>query len=792
MRKTSKFISFAAAAALLLSGCGAGTPAPAVSDSGTTTSAAETTTAEVTTTSVTTTTTITTTAESEPVQDVTGIRQLVHSDTRDVRYFYTNRSKIQFGDDKNLTLLYYVESNSGLTASGEHWILTAKPDEYESWRKELYTRTSSISYNETVTDELKTQLAEKGFIPADKFPTAYEIEWDDPVIELDKNPVENKYIKDSDTVYDITLGYSISEPVKVNAFLYQNEDTVSVLIDPCYMYGLPMLSGEDLIFSFDGDEVISDSLLLTGTLTEGVSLDVTSFAYAQVILDNFRVEYTKTSGYNNTCGITEINVIDTFTDVKEYALSENDEVISGVEKDPVMQEVYSAVMNAKDDIYTEKTQGIVLLDMDFDGKPEVLVTDAGDINPEIYYYDPLYTAVYRVEDGKLKYIDTMTLMRYVVYYDGGVIGETSLPDGTKGWYVTAQEKLQNDDGTDYVNDVDVIVTLDGDKLTEHRVFTSKPADTPLVVNGAEYTLDWYLFDEKIVPEIIMVKAPYSEEDAPEDYEAITWGGKTSYFGEMWELIGFLRADWCEKNVGKTYSLYSDWLSDGYNSLPYGGKEYGQYDLSEREFAHHLAYTVDDYFLNGNDDTEHKYWFLGDYAKPVIYLYPEEQTDISVQVNFPYGGELTCTYPDYGDGWSVTAMPDGTLYDANGDEYYCLYWEGKGAADFDMSKGFCVAGKDTAKFLREKLMYIGLTAREANEFIIYWLPKMQDNPYNVITLHTVDYARSVPLDVSPMPDTQIRVFMTYYSSDTPVDIQEQELPHYERSGFTLVEWGGSEG
>ena len=35
-------------------------------------------------------------------------------------------------------------------------------------------------------------------------------------------------------------------------------------------------------------------------------------------------------------------------------------------------------------------------------------------------------------------------------------------------------------------------------------------------------------------------------------------------------------------------------------------------------------------------------------------------------------------------------------------------------------------------------------------------------------------------------------MTYYASDTPVDIPEQTLPHYERTGFTLVEWGGSEG
>lgn len=48
-----------------------------------------------------------------------------------------------------------------------------------------------------------------------------------------------------------------------------------------------------------------------------------------------------------------------------------------------------------------------------------------------------------------------------------------------------------------------------------------------------------------------------------------------------------------------------------------------------------------------------------------------------------------------------------------------------------------------------------------------------------------------LTLSVQPDTTIRVFMTYYSSDKSVEIEEQELPHYERNGFTLVEWGGSE-
>ena len=54
------------------------------------------------------------------------------------------------------------------------------------------------------------------------------------------------------------------------------------------------------------------------------------------------------------------------------------------------------------------------------------------------------------------------------------------------------------------------------------------------------------------------------------------------------------------------------------------------------------------------------------AKPVIYLYPEEETQVTVKLD--YAGELTCTYPAYDDGWAVTAQPDGTLTDAAGQTY----------------------------------------------------------------------------------------------------------------------------
>ena len=176
-------------------------------------------------------------------------------------------------------------------------------------------------------------------------------------------------------------------------------------------------------------------------------------------------------------------------------------------------------------------------------------------------------------------------------------------------------------------------------------------------------------------------------------------------------------------------------------------------------------------------------------KPVIYLYPETETRVTVKLDL--SGELTCAYPAYDGGWTVTAAPDGTLTDEHGRTYNYLYWEGEVANEFDFSKGFCVAGSDTAAFLEDALDRLGLTRREANEFLVYWLPRMQDNPYNLIAFQQEAYTESAKLTVSPQPDSVLRVFMAWKPLARPVDVPAQILPGFERRGFTLVEWGGAE-
>ena len=178
--------------------------------------------------------------------------------------------------------------------------------------------------------------------------------------------------------------------------------------------------------------------------------------------------------------------------------------------------------------------------------------------------------------------------------------------------------------------------------------------------------------------------------------------------------------------------------------------------------------------------------------PIIYLYDEQCREVSV--NLSIDGKLTHTYPKYGEGWTVKTSPDGTITDANGRKYEYLFWEADLNMDPDTSRGFCVKGEDTAAFLEKALSDLGLSDTEANTFIMYWLPQMEENPYNVISFQTEAYENAAKLEVDPLPDTIVRVNMFFYASDEYVDIEKQDLASMnpsleEREGFVLVEWGG---
>ncbi|MCG9881339.1 MAG: carboxypeptidase-like regulatory domain-containing protein [Bacteroidia bacterium] len=243
---------------------------------------------------------------------------------------------------------------------------------------------------------------------------------------------------------------------------------------------------------------------------------------------------------------------------------------------------------------------------------------------------------------------------------------------------------------------------------------------------------------------------------------------------------------------KTLQVIEGVLTDEHGNFKLSNISLGQYNLRiEHEGC-------DDVDINLNFD-EHRTCLaeikLALYTmkpeKPIIYLYPEQRQKINVKLD--YEGTLSHSYPKYyGDGWTVTAEPNGTLWDENNQEYYALFWESHSSKQIIPQDGFIVAGKETASFLEEKLAYLGLNRREANEFIMYWLPRMENIAYNLIHFAGTEYEEQAELEIRPKPETIIRVMMLTQPLKSKIDYPKQDLTKLKktRKGFTVVEWGGS--
>ena len=806
MKNRVRLTALAIGAAMLVSGCGgnnapAETAAPATAATSAT-QAAETT-ADTTTTAVTT----------SKVEALGGEDDTNPTNTSEADYSHNN-GKASDTDIMGMTIgnltdsEIQCENRDSLHFVNGSWTLKSgeapQKDEYSGWVHFSFdpydyrfmpgARFSSGAMSTECDDAFRAAVASAEI-------SSYRIGWnDDDVFKMRTTEMSVGSQTGDGTVFIDKIEYGFDtrcydRMFVVNAFVRTAAELdtpddnsygvngpmhYEIIIDPAYMryLELPMteFDPERMKFTVNGTDFYADTIhgivqpvsyLNGGSSVWSFTSD--KYVYAKVVLMAPSFLYDNINGASVSGSIMCVEPITEDTD----SIIQN-----GYEPEASGYGISLAIQDAMSEMIGENTISFKLIDLNFDGLPEVITQYCDDVSEVGGPYSPVYYRVYSYEDTG------MVLAGEFKSLGGYPVSEAIyIPTGEHGWYFY-----------DYKDHC--FMTLKNGKLNINHITEQRP-----VGEKNEYgwydNYEYYYLGEKIVLE------PY------EAYNPLTGKTDTYYRWSSGNSLGYSVMNNTEYSV---YDMLFSSLTDDFKIIKNYDLEatvdaFGMNDSSGSAFTDgrlcyiftpgtHFPADIVDVYQRSTEAASYEAFYGISYEgakeKPVIYLYPEEETDVSVSVNFPLGGELTCTYPEYIDGWNVTAEPDGTLYDANGDEYYCLYWEGRCNDMMTGDTGFCVAGADTAKFLREKLMYIGLTAREANEFIIYWLPRMQDNPYNVITLHTEDYTASVPLTVSPAPDTQIRVFMTYRASDKPVDIPEQTLPHYGRSGFTLVEWGGNEG
>jgi hypothetical protein len=186
----------------------------------------------------------------------------------------------------------------------------------------------------------------------------------------------------------------------------------------------------------------------------------------------------------------------------------------------------------------------------------------------------------------------------------------------------------------------------------------------------------------------------------------------------------------------------------------------------------------------------EYGPMAECGKPVIYLYPETDTVVNVQVGID---EFTITDPLYGeDGWTVLATPDSQLTNLeDGQTYPYLFWEGHSDKAFPLGPGWTLAKDEIAKTLPVVLHDLGLNDQETADFMEFWEPHLMDEKGKYVEFNFVAqqlFDQVAPLTVIPAPDQVIRVYMVYSGTNTA----GAEVPNYhapKRYGFTLVEWGG---
>src|SRR3989338_10825010 len=179
------------------------------------------------------------------------------------------------------------------------------------------------------------------------------------------------------------------------------------------------------------------------------------------------------------------------------------------------------------------------------------------------------------------------------------------------------------------------------------------------------------------------------------------------------------------------------------------------------------------------------------GKPVIYLYPEKNSLVNVQVGID---RFTETIPTYGlFGWMVYARPNGLLTNLSDQKQYpYLFFEGYSEKNIPLVDSWTLEIDRIEAELPKVLQGLGLNEKETADFLEFWIPKILEEklPYIEFSFVPQDMMDQVaPLKISPKPDTVIRVFMVYRPTSEP----GSSAPHYtarERKGFTVIEWGGA--
>ena len=260
---------------------------------------------------------------------------------------------------------------------------------------------------------------------------------------------------------------------------------------------------------------------------------------------------------------------------------------------------------------------------------------------------------------------------------------------------------------------------------------------------------------------------------PEEYHCIIGGGVEAKF-----TIGF--GDSTVTMYLSTDSVLANFAYFGYSVVP-GGRNFILNLIAARPERHagveikQWQYEIDFVLEEGMIA-----------YKPNIYLYPKTTQKMNVSLSLPQGGCICESDPKYPDQWQkIKVKPSGLI----NDQYGYLFYEAILPDQWQYDEGWSVKVSDLESFFRTNLTEYGFIENEINDYIDYWIPKLQDSPYyNIYPQHTEKINGLVELNISKIPNSVLRLFYVIKDAPEKEDMPVPVIPGFVREGFVITEWG----
>jgi hypothetical protein len=187
----------------------------------------------------------------------------------------------------------------------------------------------------------------------------------------------------------------------------------------------------------------------------------------------------------------------------------------------------------------------------------------------------------------------------------------------------------------------------------------------------------------------------------------------------------------------------------------------------------------------------------DRRSPAIWLYPKEEIDVEVRLQFHGTGFMTSSIPSYNDTWRIHVDPkppfnrySSTYVDDPWVPY--LDYDGFRDGEFQRAAGWCIHQKDLLNWQRSHLKEIGFTDAEIDDVNYSYGRMLLERQYKeeFFAIYPQDAAivdTSVSLTVFPRPDSIYRLWLYFVPMTArAVDLRVPHVKKVERHGFSVIE------